>query len=378
MRKQQNNVDEHQLIQRFMPGTVGFVGWSRFREQAAKGKKVIKWSGLRIIRIPHIEGRIYIDPGINNRRDLAPVKYIPEPYDPDEAKGNLGQEVIIGLSIPSVLEGWMITREEYDLYFDEDGNLIGQKDEAAEQDAEAETSVEAKETDENPEDEERAAWEREKEDGFEAKEEKTENAEEDRSDGRKGNGSSRNTKRKSTEEIEATLLEKEKILDRKIQSAEAERQKLLKLNEQAKAMIEGLKKSQAELDMIKEERLRSIDGRTKVRIEMAYSILQSQSKTIDELAKRKPYALMSLKQIRNINAIFESLRQYVIHTDAEDFLYFAEEPRMDDLENHPGTTYSEMSLLIDAYLNVFNLFQYKEIYEKDPEEWEEKKDGDKV
>ena len=43
--------------------------------------------------------------------------------------------------------------------------------------------------------------------------------------------------------------------------------------------------------------------------------------------------------------ILDEIRSIVASTDAEDFLHLAEEPRMEDLEHFPGTTYSEMALI---------------------------------
>ena len=134
------------------------------------------------------------------------------------------------------------------------------------------------------------------------------------------------------------------------------------MRDQMKEM-EGIRK---ELESIKKERLLRITDRQKQRMDMLHNILRSQIHTINDLAKRKPYGLMSLQQIRTVNEILDEIRSKVANTDAEDFLHLAEEPRMDDLEHFPGTTYSEMALIISAYQYIRSLYNWDRLYFKDP------------
>lgn len=168
------------------------------------------------------------------------------------------------------------------------------------------------------------------------------------------------------EEMEARLLEKEKILDKKMQQVEEERQRLQQKEAEIKEQMKQMEEIRNGLDSIKKERLLRVTDRQRQRMDLLHSILRSHTRTIDELAKRKPYGLMSLQQIRTVNEILDEIRQSVAETDAADFLHLAEEPRMDDLEHFPGTTYSEMALIISAYQYIRTSYKWERLYMKDP------------
>ena len=74
---------------------------------------------------------------------------------------------------------------------------------------------------------------------------------------------------------------------------------------------------------------------------------------------------MRLTQIRAINEILDELRNYFAGSESERYLHLAEEPREDDLEHHPGTTYGEMDILLTAYRWTVHAFRYKSLYEQD-------------
>ena len=137
------NLQSH--LSDFVPGSMSFLGWNRFKAEVEAGQKVIRWRGLRIVRIPELEDRVYIQPDITNRKDLCAVMYVRELNNPDDPADSENQAAMIGLSIPSVQPGWMIARSEYDEFFDEDGNPIGQEDEPATENAETEESTEPEE-----------------------------------------------------------------------------------------------------------------------------------------------------------------------------------------------------------------------------------------
>ena len=84
-----------------------------------------------------------------------------------------------------------------------------------------------------------------------------------------------------------------------------------------------------------------------------------------EQAKRRPDALMRLTQIRAINEILDELRHYFAGSESENYLHLAEEPREDDLEHHPGTTYGEMDILLAAYRWTIHAFRYNSLYAND-------------
>ena len=43
----------------FVRGSMSFLGWNRFKAEIEDGQKVIWYHGLKIVRIPQIEGCIY-------------------------------------------------------------------------------------------------------------------------------------------------------------------------------------------------------------------------------------------------------------------------------------------------------------------------------
>lgn len=65
------NLQSH--LSDFVPGSMSFLGWNRFKAEVESGQKVIRWRGLKIVRIPQIEGRVYLEPNILNREDLRGV-----------------------------------------------------------------------------------------------------------------------------------------------------------------------------------------------------------------------------------------------------------------------------------------------------------------
>ena len=138
---------------------------------------------------------------------------------------------------------------------------------------------------------------------------------------------------RSVDEIKAALIEKEKLLDEKLKQAE-----------------EGLKE---------------LEEKEKAHIDLLNEFLESYIDSVREQAKRRPDGLMRLTQIRAINEILDELRNYFAGSESERYLHLAEEPREDDLEHHPGTTYGEMDILLTAYRWTVHAFRYKSLYAKD-------------
>lgn len=384
MRKDRYAENLRSHLSDFVPGSMSFLGWNRFKAEVEAGQKVIRWRGLKIVRIPQIEGRVYLEPNILNREDLRGVNYIWKLNNPNEPADSENQAAMIGLSIPSVQPEWMIARPEYDEFFDEDGNLIGQEDEpatenaeteestepeentAAETDAEPETPAGKEQTAEHPENEDHAAPEVQKETAPASTKEKRKTEATVKKTGGKKTTKADAREENRLEEMEARLLEKEKILDKKMQQVEEERQRLQQKEAEIKEQMKQMEEIRNGLDSIKKERLLRVTDRQRQRMDLLHSILRSHTRTIDELAKRKPYGLMSLQQIRTVNEILDEIRQSVAETDAADFLHLAEEPRMDDLEHFPGTTYSEMALIISAYQYIRTSYKWERLYMKDP------------
>ena len=63
-------------------------------------------------------------------------------------------------------------------------------------------------------------------------------------------------------------------------------------------------------------------------------------------------------------------------TEAEDYFHLAQDPREDDLEHYPGTTYGEMAILLSAYEWTISAFLMKHLYAKDPESGKDQDGGD--
>ncbi len=91
-------------------------------------------------------------------------------------------------------------------------------------------------------------------------------------------------------------------------------------------------------------------------IKLLSNVLDSYADTIQQQAKRKPDAPMSLKQIRTINEVLSELRDFFTGSESDHLLHLAEEP--DEKTDTPGTTNGEMALLISAYQITANTYQY--------------------
>ena len=118
---------------------------------------------------------------------------------------------------------------------------------------------------------------------------------------------------------------------------------------------------------MEEIRRAEADEQFKDHIRLLHNILGSYQDTVDAQAKRKPTLHMTPKEIRTINEILRELQEAFQGTDAEDYLHLAEEPDEEDRENHPGTTYGEMSLLLSAFQWSISAFQYGNLYLKNTE-----------
>ena len=156
---------------------------------------------------------------------------------------------------------------------------------------------------------------------------------------------------RSVDEIKAALIEKEKLLDEKLKKAE---EGLKELEENKKVLEE-----------LQEVRILTLQEKEKAHIELLNDFLENYIDSVREQAKRRPDGLMRLTQIRAINEILDELRNYFAGSESERYLHLAEEPREDDLEHHPGTTYGEMDILLTAYRWTVHAFRYKSLYAKD-------------
>ena len=156
---------------------------------------------------------------------------------------------------------------------------------------------------------------------------------------------------RSVDEIKAALIEKEKLLDEKLKQAE---EGLKELEENKKV-----------LDELQDVKVLALEEKEKAHIDLLNEFLESYIDSVREQAKRRPDGLMRLTQIRAINEILDELRNYFAGSESERYLHLAEEPREDDLEHHPGTTYGEMDILLTANRWTVHAFRYKSLYAKD-------------
>ena len=86
---------------------------------------------------------------------------------------------------------------------------------------------------------------------------------------------------------------------------------------------------------------------------------------------------MKQTQIRHINEILQEIREMLAGSNASRCLHLAEEPREDDLEHYPGTTYGEMDILLNAYGWAMSACRYNRLYEEEEEEEEEENEEEK-
>ncbi len=260
-----------------------------------------------VARIPKIEGRIFRRKS-ENPNQMGYVEFLVDRYWDTEKKQARNKKVIIGTDISDMARGLMIINDNYHEYFDRDGNLI--KDPLRER-KEREAKEKAEEARRTEEDKKRK----------EAEASKTVS---------KNEGDER-----TVDEIRETLLMKEKELDEKLRIAREGLQYVRKQQEQLDAMIEARK---IELEDKEKDHLHLLDN-----------ILESYVGSIKEQAKRRPNAYMRITEIRTINEILRELKDLFSNSNASGYLHLAEEPREDDLEHFPGTTYSEMDILLTAY-----------------------------
>ena len=130
--------------------------------------------------------------------------------------------------------------------------------------------------------------------------------------------------------------------------------------------MQELEQAKKELEDLIEIRKYDLEERAKDHLKMLDNILDSYIGTVNEQARRKPDTFMRPVQIRLINELLSEFRSLLAGTEAEDYLHLAEEPQEDDPENHPGTTYGEMAILLGSYNWTVDAAKYGHLYWKDP------------
>ena len=96
-----------------------------------QGNEMVK-KGVRYVKIPQIPGRIRILEREDGQTILRSVEYIYERSRKKVENAKKGQKkttsvnrkAIIGYEVEQILKGWMVPNENYDIYFDREGNPI--------------------------------------------------------------------------------------------------------------------------------------------------------------------------------------------------------------------------------------------------------------
>lgn len=293
--------------------------------------------GSVIAKIPQTKGRIYQRKD-KDRNDVYITLLADAYYDPDK-KQMRNIKVIIGSALSGRFEGWMLANEHYHEYYDREGNLCFDP-------------LQKRREREAREKEEKEAAEKKKAaaETAAAKENKAERTETDKPHGNTVSNKPIMEEERTVDEIKASLLEKERELNEKLKTAAAGLKRLQEMQTQLNEMIEVRKYELGKKDT---ESIRFLNR-----------ILEHYAGTVQVQAKRKPDLLMRSSQIRAINDVLTKIRAFFAGTEAEDFLQLAEEPREDDLEHHPGTSYGEMDILLGAYMATIHTYEYGILYNK--------------
>ena len=179
---------------------------------------------------------------------------------------------------------------------------------------------------------------------------------------------SRDPEDRTLDEIKASILEKEKLLEQKLQAADEEIRKYKQKNREMDDILREAREAKEEIDVIKDAKKFAANDKLKQHLRFLDNILDSHAVTVKEMAKKKPGLLMSKRQIQTINEIMEEIREYFSTSSAAEYLHLAEEPQEEDLENHPGTTYGEMALLLSAYRYTMHAYECGHLYMKEDKE----------
>lgn len=320
-----------------------------------KENEIIQPNGAVLAKIPKIENRIYRR-SPSDRSETYIELLIDYEKDPETGK-SVAKKTIIGTDLAGLLDGMMLVNERYHEYFDRKGNLI-----------------------KDPLRERREREAKEKAEAAEADIQTTKQTQTPKTYTQTANGTTnqtatnintnttdissqttptipQNPEERTVDEIKASLLEKEKLLDRQREAFRLKQQ-------EAERLLQKVREQQEELETLIEERKYETREKEAAHLSLLDNILESYRDTVREQAKRKPDTLMRLTQIRTINEILQELRNWFAGTEAEDYLHLAEEPIEDDLKHHPGTTYGEMAILLSAYAHTITACRCGRLYWK--------------
>ena len=289
-------------------------------------------NGLILAKIPQIEGRIRQQDDEEN--DITQIIFLADSWL--DGEGNHTEEVPIGEAVFGKFKGLMVANEHYHEYFDTKGQLYNDP-----------------------------LQRRKEREGREAGERPTDKVPDEQ-----------DSEEPTVDEIRAALLETGKRLQEKEVKLQRKEKQLNELLQQTKEDLQKLRILQEEQKEMKEARRVSMQEKEKAHIRLLNNILGSYINTVKDMAKRKPDILMRETQIRTINEVLTELKGFFTGSEAEDYLHLAQEPREDDLEHYPGTTYGEMAILLSAYEWTISAFQKDYLYAKDLEIGIDEDDGE--
>lgn len=297
------------------------------------------------VKIPELPGHICRkhDPESND----TSIQLITETHYDPESRQMRNTKVTLGIDVSGFYPGMMLIRDAYFDYFDLHGKIINT---AFRKQLEAE--------DRKKEEKKTGKTER----ILRAGETKAAAAEQTEQQAEKQAENLPEGDARTVDEIRESLLLKEKQLEEERKALEAERREL--------------EREKEETESLREEKLLTLAEKEKAHASLLNDILTSHQHTVMEQAKRRPEKFMKQTQIRIINEILQEIREMLAGSNAYRYLHLAEEPREDDLENHPGTTYGEMDILLNAYGWAMSACRYNRLYEEAAEDNEEEKEED--
>lgn len=289
--------------------------------------------GTIVAKIPNIPGRI------SRRRKPNSSEYYIELITErkyDKASGQTrNKKTIIGTDISWALRGMMVINEKYHDYFDRSGRLL-QQDLPQPSDTEIpDTQFQETETT-----------------AITPPDTKVQDTHQNTEISKEGADFVDSRSNPNTDE--ETIKQQKMDIEQEKLSLRVERSRLEKEKQE-------LEQQRAELEDKRMEMIVHAEERNKDHLELLSSMLYEYTGTVEIQVKRRADKPMSLREIQTFNALFSELRTFFTNTEAEDYLKLAEEPQGED---HPGTTYGEMILLISAYRCAFNAYKWGNLWYK--------------
>jgi hypothetical protein len=335
----------------------------------------IVWKNIRYVKIPQIHGRIRILPREDGQTVFRSVEYIYDrSYSEAQDQGkrtSRNQKVIIGQEVEEILAGWMLPTENYDRFFDREGNPIPREQKEA---AETEERTAAEESqEEKPKEDKLTQEEIREEKTTEEKTKETTQAEKPAEE--EPTGPEIKPDEPVGTETDVRLLPWESDIPyyhTAPRSKKQTEQLLTKLLEDAsREMLENNRKRlqmMPEDEMTEEERMEydemqaAVELRQKdVRRRTLYHLFSPQHLSIEVQTKKHPDAIVSPYKVRKLNQLLSEIMDLYKDTEYAQYLELIEEPERDEQGKIlSGMTYSDVDILMNAYevcLNDYDIFR---------------------